>query len=136
MRYNSDMTKQLVWKLPSYLDTHGLTRYQLMQELGDGKGRVAYKWKELPERLDTEALERVMSALEKLTGREVAISDLLDFESRPEPLDEESKAWLESDLSQLGEYEPYDWGDEDPETLGSPVEYVPGKGLLVLEEGK
>ncbi len=73
------MTKQLVWKLPNYLDTHGLTRYELMQELGDGKGRVAYKWKELPERLDTEALARVLAALEKLTGENVTITDVLDY---------------------------------------------------------
>ncbi len=73
------MMKQLVWKLPNYLETHGLTRYQLMQELGDGKGRVAYKWKDLPDRLDTEVLERVMGALEKLTGGPVKITDLLEY---------------------------------------------------------
>ena len=77
------MTKQLVWKLPEYLDSHGLTRYELMQELGDGKGRVAYKWKNLPERLDTEALTRVLYALEKLTGESVAITDLLEYEDEP-----------------------------------------------------
>ena len=77
------MTKQLVWKLPEYLDTHGLTRYELMQELGDGKGRVAYKWKNLPERLDTEALTRVLVALEKLTGEDVTITDLLEYGDDP-----------------------------------------------------
>lgn len=73
------MTKQLIWKLPDYLEAHGLTRYQLMQELGDGKGRVAYAWKDLPERLDTDALERVMGALEKLTGAGVRIDDVLEY---------------------------------------------------------
>ena len=77
------MTKQLVWKLPEYLDAHDLTRYELMQELGDGKGRVAYKWKNLPERLDTEALTRVLGALEKLTGEDVTITDLLEYEDEP-----------------------------------------------------
>lgn len=77
------MTKQLVWKLPEYLDAHGVTRYELMQELGDGKGRVAYRWKNLPERLDTEALTRVLDALEKLTGESVAIADVLEYENEP-----------------------------------------------------
>lgn len=77
------MTKQLVWKLPEYLNTHNLTRYALMQELGDGKGRIAYKWKSLPERLDTEALTRVLDALEKLTGESVTIADILDYSDEP-----------------------------------------------------
>ena len=50
-----------------------------------------------------------------------------------EAVDEESAAWLNADLSNLGAYEPYDWGDEDPETLGKSVAYVPGEGLLVEE---
>lgn len=77
------MTKQLVWKLPEYLDTHNLTRYALMQELGDGKGRIAYKWKSLPERLDTEALSRVLDALEKLTGESVTLDDILAYGDEP-----------------------------------------------------
>ena len=80
MCYNNSMTKRLVWKLPEYLDRHDLTRYQLMQELGNAKGRVAYRWAELPQRLDTEALEGVMAALEKLTKRQVSISDLLEYQ--------------------------------------------------------
>jgi hypothetical protein len=38
--------------------------------------------------------------------------------------------WLESDLSRLGEFEPYEWaeGELDDET---PVRYEPGRGLRV-----
>lgn len=43
--------------------------------------------------------------------------------------------WLESELSRLDEYEPYDWGDVDPLTLGKPVKYIPHKGFMV-EGGK
>jgi hypothetical protein len=39
--------------------------------------------------------------------------------------------WLESDLSHLEEYEPYDWGDLDPLTLGKPIKYVPDLGFVV-----
>jgi hypothetical protein len=43
------------------------------------------------------------------------------------------KAWLDSDLSRLGEYEPYDWGDTDPESVGKPISYVAGQGFTVHE---
>jgi hypothetical protein len=43
------------------------------------------------------------------------------------------KAWLDSDLSRLGEYEPYDWGDIDPETRGKPISYKAGQGFIVHE---
>ncbi|UFP94677.1 hypothetical protein [Gloeobacter morelensis] len=38
-----------------------------------------------------------------------------------QPSSDEDRAWLESDLSGLGRYEPYDWGDVDPLSLGSAV---------------
>jgi hypothetical protein len=44
-----------------------------------------------------------------------------------------AKTWNDSDLSRLAEYEPYDWGDTDPETVGKPISYEPGKGFIVHE---
>ena len=120
------MTKQLVWKLPEYLEAHGVTRYELMQELGDGKGRVAYKWKNLPERLDTEALTRVLGALEKLTGEEVAITDVLEYGDEPgtpERLtaagvpytgDEETDWWLDNCPDVLERIKKYEAGEMKP----------------------
>lgn len=127
------MTKQLVWKLPDYLEAHGLTRYELMQELGDGKGRVAYKWKNLPDRLDTEALARVLGALEKLTGGDVAVTDLLEYAPPADEDDEDDRAWLDADLSRLGEIEPYEWGEGELEEWDT-VRYVPGQGLVVAND--
>jgi hypothetical protein len=37
----------------------------------------------------------------------------------------EDQAWMEQDLSRLGEFEPYDCGDTDPEHLGQPVRRLP-----------
>lgn len=37
-------------------------------------------------------------------------------------MDEETLAWHEADLSKLGDYEPYDWGDKDPLTIGEPLQ--------------
>ncbi len=35
-------------------------------------------------------------------------------------VDAEARAWLDADLSRLGEFEPYEWGDQDP-LDGEPV---------------
>lgn len=43
------------------------------------------------------------------------------------------QAWLESDLSELGSYEAYDWGPNGP-PQGAPVRYVAGEGLIVEDE--
>jgi hypothetical protein len=42
-------------------------------------------------------------------------------------------AWLETDLSNLGSYEPYDW---QPGEMGEglPVRYIPGMGVVITEE--
>ncbi len=44
-----------------------------------------------------------------------------------------AKTWNDSDLSRLAGYEPYDWGDTDPETVGKAVSYEPGQGFIVHE---
>ncbi len=78
------MTTQQVWKLPEHLDAHGVARHELMQELGDGKGRGVHKWQRLSERLDTEALNlKRLGTPKKLTGEEVAISDVPEYGNEP-----------------------------------------------------
>ena len=42
--------------------------------------------------------------------------------------------WLDENLSGLDEYEPYDWGDLDPLSLGKPVRYFPERGYVVEGE--
>ncbi len=39
--------------------------------------------------------------------------------------------WLEGDLSCLEQYEPYDWGNVDPLTLGKPVKYILDVGFRI-----
>ena len=43
------------------------------------------------------------------------------------------RAWLETDLSDLGSFDPYDWGPQGPPD-GPPVRYVPGEGLMVEDK--
>lgn len=42
----------------------------------------------------------------------------------------EDHAWLDTDLSRLGEFEPYDWGPDGP-PRGRPLRHIPGQGLVV-----
>lgn len=42
----------------------------------------------------------------------------------------EDRSWLESDLSRLGEFEPFDWGPQGP-PQGQRVRYEPGVGPVV-----
>ncbi len=54
------------------------------------------------------------------------------LEADAEAMTPEDRAWLGSDLSRLGEFEPYDFGGLDPDALGTPVRHLPG-GAFVVE---
>ena len=45
---------------------------------------------------------------------------------------DEDIAWMEGDLSRLGEYEPYEWAEGELEDE-TPVRYEPGQGLRVAK---
>ena len=47
-------------------------------------------------------------------------------------LSSEDLAWLNSDLSNLGAHEPYEWADGELEQ-GKPIKYVPDKGFVIEE---
>ena len=47
---------------------------------------------------------------------------------------EEDIAWMEGDLSLLGEFEPYEWAESELEDE-TPVRYEPGRGLRVEKPG-
>lgn len=120
--------------LKGYLEAHGLTAYRLAEQ---AKGRVSRGTvyalaRGSSARVDLGTLGAVMTALEELTGQEVAPGDLLGAYTLPDP-DPETQAWLGADLSRLGEYEPYDFQGRDPETLGEPVR-VTAEGQILIGE--
>ena len=47
---------------------------------------------------------------------------------------DEDIAWMENDLSRLGEFEPYEWAEGELEDE-MPVRYEPGRGLRVAKPG-
>ncbi len=73
-------------------------------------------------------LRRVITnaAQEELMQPKTTESELMELEDRD---------WLESDLSSLGKFELYEWGDIDPLSLGKPIHYERGRGFVV-EGGK
>jgi len=103
------------WKLPDYLKQRGISVYALQKETAKEVSRnTVYRWGregEVPKYIDLAVLVAVIRGLERLTGEEVAFDDILEYDPTPlrTDLDEESRTWLESDLSRLGEFEPYDW---------------------------
>lgn len=47
---------------------------------------------------------------------------------------DEDVAWMERDLSRLGEFEPYEWSDGELEDE-APVKYEPGRGVRATGSG-
>ena len=94
----------LEWKFKEYLKQHGITPYRLQKEMGGQVShRLTYDWaRERPERLHLPVLERVMSALEGITGEPVDIKDFLEYVPEPEPVDDEA-ALLASSTSGLSQ---------------------------------
>ena len=83
--------------------------------------------------LPDNSLKQVLDFVEFLNWRKTANiqvnSTLVDRN-----LDKEQDiAWLETDLSNLGEYEPYDWQSGELEQ-GLPLEIDPEKGIVIVEE--
>lgn len=125
--------------LKSYLEAHGLTAYRLAQAARGrvSRGTVYALARGTVTRVDLGTLGAVMTTLEELTGEAVNAADLLSTATVLEPveavlaneMDAETRAWLDSDLSRLGEYEPYDWG-AGGEPVGEPIRYVPGVGFV------
>lgn len=66
--------------------------------------------------------------------------EILDFAERlrakqaSEGMTEEDRAWLDADLSRMGELEPYDWAGTDP-LAGDPVRWDPLTGTIVVGKG-
>jgi len=82
------------------------------------------------DRLPDSLIKPVVDFVEFLLWRQKAGSeDIASAENGPNA---EDSAWLNSDLSNLGAYEPYEWAEGELKE-GKPVKYIPGKGLVIEE---
>jgi hypothetical protein len=82
------------------------------------------------DRLPDSLIRPVFDFVEFLLWRQKASSE--DTASTEDGPNAEDLAWLNSDLSNLGAYEPYEWAEGELEE-GKPVTYVPGKGFVIGE---
>lgn len=118
--------------LKDYLDTHGLTAYRLAEAARGrvSRGAVYALARGNTGRVDLGTLGAVITTLEELTGQEVTPGELLTAYTLPER-DEETRAWMDSDLSGLGRFEPYDFEGLDPYTMGEPVRVTADGRILI-----
>lgn len=89
---------------------------------------------------------KILEKLEILPETELLeVLDFIDFlnwhqnnqekstSPNPEAIrDNSDNNWLESDLSNLGSYEPYHWQSGELEEA-LPVKYIPGKGIVIVK---
>ena len=81
------------------------------------KSKIVQKLDYLPEN----ALKQVLDFVEFLNWRKTANSELNSTLVAENLNEKENIAWLETDLSNLGEYEPYEWQPGEIEQ-GLPIE--------------
>lgn len=97
--------------------------HQIVDQLPASKLEAAARLYRLIGRLPDNEVPRIEEVLEQAcAGVEIG-----------QGMTAEDRAWLESDLSRLSEFEPYDWGDAGP-PIGQPVRYEPGRGPVVVLE--
>lgn len=114
---------QVHWKLKPYLEQNTISAHKLALEAGISPPNLYTLIRgEGAKNVSRETLAKLIGALRRLTGQPVAINDVLEIIEEPIlTMDLETRAWHDCDISRLGEIEPYDWGDLDPNTLGRAV---------------
>ena len=93
------------------------------------KEKIVEKLESLPEMALQEVMDFLYFVVWRNQSRENSSLSLAGDDLR----EEQDDAWLETDLSNLESYEPYDW---EPGEMGEglPVKYVPGMGVVIVEE--
>lgn len=117
-------------RLKDVLAAHKVSAYRLAQHTKGVSPKTVYAVSAGRAQPSLDALDRILTALRDLTGETLQPGDLLEYVPPSEPMTAEDRAWLETDLSRLGEYEPYDWGEGGP-PIGQSLRYLPGIGIVV-----
>ena len=68
------------WKLKTTMDTHGITRYALQKETGVAMNTLRAMYEGSTRRPDLDVLDTVISALGKLTKKNITLSDVLEHQ--------------------------------------------------------
>ena len=68
------------WTIRPLLERHGITAYRLMKESGLAQGTVYRLVRGDTRSLNADTLDRVMTALRRLTNESIEVGDLLRYE--------------------------------------------------------
>ena len=93
------------------------------------KAKIVQQLDDLPEN----TLKQVLDFIEFLNWRKTTNVQLNSTSNNENFYTEEDITWLETDLSNLGEYELYEWQPGELEQ-GLPVEIDLQKGIVIVEE--
>ena len=127
---------EIRWKLADYLKCRGFTANKLVDAVGDTvEPEIIYRLVEKPQeqrQIDLSILAAILDGLIRLTNMPVSVAEILEFVPHLSEEFLENSPWR--DIFVYGNNEPYDWGDEDPLTIGKPVRYIPGVGVVIVED--
>ncbi|WP_445175510.1 DUF433 domain-containing protein [Microcoleus sp.] len=123
-------------QLAEYLKCRGFTPENLVEAVGETLNpETVYQLIEKAENLnhlDLSVLAAIIDGLSKLNGFPVGIAEVLIFLP-----DISEEALAKSPWRQLylidNEIPPYDWGDVDPLEGTKPVRFIPGVGIVILD---
>lgn len=123
-------------QLAEYLKCRGFTPENLIEAVGETLNpEIVYQLIEKAEKLthlDLSVLAAIIDGLSKLNGFPVGIAEVLIFFP-----DISEEALAKSPWRQLylvdNEIPPYDWGDVDPLEGTKPVRFIPGVGMVILD---
>ena len=68
------------WTLRSTMDRHGVTRYALQQKTGLAMNTVRAMYDGTPTRVDLPAIDRVIAVLSDVTGQDIQLADVLEWQ--------------------------------------------------------
>jgi uncharacterized protein (DUF433 family) len=123
-------------QLAEYLKCRGFTPENLVEAVGETLNpETVYQLIEKAENLshlDLSLLAAIIDGLSKLNGFPVGIAEVLIF--FPDISEEAlaKSAWRQLYLID-NEIPPYDWGDVDPLEGTKPVRFIPGVGIVILD---
>ncbi|MEG3967997.1 DUF433 domain-containing protein [Microcoleus sp. T2B6] len=123
-------------QLAEYLKCRGFTPENLVEAVGETLNpETVYQLIEKAENLshlDLSVLAAIIDGLSKLNGFPVGIAEVLIF--FPDISEEElaKSPWRQLYLID-NEIPPYDWGDVDPLEGTKPVRFIPGVGIVILD---
>ncbi|MFE1746441.1 hypothetical protein [Coleofasciculus sp. H7-2] len=127
---------EIRWKLAEYLKLRGFTADKLVAVVGDAvEPEIIYRLVEKPKEqrhIELSTLAAILEGLIKLTGIPVNVAEIMEFVPHLSEEFLENSPWRDIFLGE--DSEPYDWGDEDPLTIGKPVRYIPGVGAVIVED--